>query len=86
MRTHGRHGLRTFGVDLAWADATTVNETGVVASEPDGTIVAAGWTTGVDETIAWANRYATDTAATTRREPSANLSTAATANPSQVCG
>jgi predicted RNase H-like nuclease len=62
MRTHGRHGLRTLGVDLAWADATTANETGVVAAEPDGTIVAAGWTTGVEETIAWANTHATDAA------------------------
>jgi predicted RNase H-like nuclease len=54
--------LRTLGVDLAWADATTANETGVVAAEPDGTIVAAGWTTGVEETVAWANTYATDAA------------------------
>jgi predicted RNase H-like nuclease len=62
MRTHGRHGLRTLGVDLAWADATTANETGVVAAESDGTIVDAGWTTGVEETVAWANTHATDAA------------------------
>jgi predicted RNase H-like nuclease len=55
-------GLRTLGVDLAWADATTANETGVVAVEPDGTIVAAGWTTGVEETVAWVNTHATDAA------------------------
>jgi predicted RNase H-like nuclease len=54
--------LRTLGVDLAWADATTANETGVVAAEPDGTIVAAGWTTGVEETVTWANTHATDVA------------------------
>jgi predicted RNase H-like nuclease len=52
--------LRALGVDLAWADATTANETGVVAAESDGTIVAAGWTTGVEETVAWANTHATD--------------------------
>ena len=55
-------GLRVLGIDLAWADATTANETGVVAAEPDGTIVAAGWTIGVEETVAWANMHATDAA------------------------
>lgn len=54
--------MRTLGVDLAWADTTVANETGVVASDPDGTIVAAGWTTGVEETVAWANAHATDAA------------------------
>jgi predicted RNase H-like nuclease len=49
--------LRALGVDLAWADATVANETGVIAAEPDGTIVAAGWTTGVEETIAWVNAH-----------------------------
>jgi predicted RNase H-like nuclease len=49
--------LRALGVDLAWADTTVANETGVVAADPDGTIVAAGWTTGVEETIAWADTY-----------------------------
>jgi predicted RNase H-like nuclease len=57
-----RHEPRVLGVDFAWADATTANETGVVAAEPDGTIVAAGWTTGVEETVAWANTHATDAA------------------------
>jgi predicted RNase H-like nuclease len=38
------------------------NETGVVAAEPDGTIADAGWTTGVEETVAWANTWATDAA------------------------
>ncbi len=54
--------MRALGVDLAWADTTVANETGVVAAEPDGTIVYAGWTTGVEETIAWANAQATDAA------------------------
>lgn len=54
--------MRTLGVDLAWADATIANETGEVAAELDGTIVAAGWTTGVEETVAWTNTHATDAA------------------------
>lgn len=65
MLLNGAHealALRALGVDLAWADTTVANETGVVAAEPDGTIVAAGWTTGVEETIAWANAHATDAA------------------------
>ncbi len=52
--------MRVLGVDLAWTDATIANETGVVAVEPDGTIVAAGWTTGVEETAVWANEHASD--------------------------
>jgi predicted RNase H-like nuclease len=47
--------LRALGVDLAWADTRVANETGVVAAELDGMIVDAGWTTGVEETIKWAN-------------------------------
>lgn len=58
----GGPGLRVLGVDLAWTDATTANETGVVAADLDGTIVAAGWTTGVEKTVAWANEYASDAA------------------------
>ena len=54
--------MKALGVDLAWSDATTANETGVVAAEPDGTIVAAGWTTGVDETVTWANTHSIDAA------------------------
>lgn len=44
------------GVDLAWVDDGTTrraNETGVVAVTEDGTVLDAGWTRGVDETIAW---------------------------------
>jgi len=52
--------LRALGVDLAWADTTVANETGVVAADPDGTIVAAGWTTGVEETVAWANMHVSE--------------------------
>jgi predicted RNase H-like nuclease len=51
--------MRVMGIDLAWADAAVVNETGVVAAGLDGTIVAAGWTKGVDATVGWANQHAT---------------------------
>jgi predicted RNase H-like nuclease len=54
--------LRALGVDLAWSDNKSANETGVVAVETDGTIVDAGWTIGVEETIAWANAQAGDSA------------------------
>lgn len=54
--------MRALGIDLAWADTTVANETGVVAADPDGTIVAAGWTVGVDETVAWANAHTSDAA------------------------
>lgn len=57
MGDHEALALRALGVDLAWADTTVANETGVVAADPDGTIVDAGWTTGVEETVAWANAY-----------------------------
>lgn len=48
--------MRVLGVDLAWAATRSVgqpNETGVVALDPDGTVVGAGWTRGVDETLVW---------------------------------
>ena len=57
--------MRLLGVDLAWGQgrpAAAPNETGVVAAEPDGTIVAAGWTRGVTMTAAWMERWATDDA------------------------
>jgi predicted RNase H-like nuclease len=56
----GRGGMlgavRVLGVDLAWVDGTATrpaNETGVVAVAEDGTVLDAGWTRGVDETVAW---------------------------------
>jgi len=52
--------MRLLGVDLAWADAAVVNETGVVALELDGSIVAAGWTVGVEATLQWIQQHATD--------------------------
>jgi len=48
--------VRVLGIDLAWADSTAAapaNETGVIAVDPDGSVVDAGWTVGIDETIAW---------------------------------
>ncbi len=47
--------MRVLGIDLAWG---TVNETGVVALDPDGTIADAGWTVGVEDTAAWMVRWA----------------------------
>ena len=57
--------MRVLGVDLAWGQGrpgVAPNETGVVAADADGTIVAAGWTRGVAETAAWMARWATDDA------------------------
>jgi predicted RNase H-like nuclease len=53
--------VRILGLDLAWGQGrpgVAPNETGVVAAEPDGRIVAAGWTRGVEETAAWVERWA----------------------------
>jgi predicted RNase H-like nuclease len=49
------------GVDLAWRDSSAgnpANETGVVAIHADGTILYAGWTQGVEQTVAWAEQAA----------------------------
>lgn len=54
--------MRVLGVDLAWGQGrpgVPPNETGVVAVEPDGRILDAGWTRGVDETVGWISRWAT---------------------------
>jgi len=55
--------MRVLGIDLAWATnkkSGVSNETGVVAVELDGTVVAAGWTRGLDETLAWIEANAQD--------------------------
>jgi predicted RNase H-like nuclease len=54
--------MRMLGVDLAWKDASDgkANETGVVALEPSGEIVAAGWTVGLEETFDWIEKWATE--------------------------
>lgn len=54
--------MRVLGVDLAWGQGrpgVPANETGVVAADPDGTIVDAFWTRGVAETAAWIAEWAT---------------------------
>jgi predicted RNase H-like nuclease len=50
--------VRALGVDLAWADGAIPNETGVAALDPDGSIVAAGWTVGVQGALDWIERHA----------------------------
>jgi predicted RNase H-like nuclease len=47
--------MRVIGVDLAWGD---INETAAVAAGPDGNVIAAGWTRGVQETADWIESHA----------------------------
>ncbi len=52
--------MRILGVDLAWGEGTAnkqPNETGVIAIESNGKILDAGWTTGVDATFNWINKW-----------------------------
>jgi predicted RNase H-like nuclease len=52
---------RYLGVDLAWREDHAdrrANETGVAAIDSYGRVLAAGWTHGVEETLAWANAAA----------------------------
>jgi predicted RNase H-like nuclease len=56
---------RYLGVDLAWRESSpgrAANETGVTAIDSTGQILDAGWTRGVEETIAWVKGAAHDTA------------------------
>lgn len=51
------------GVDLAWGLGTATrppNETGLAATDPDGTIVDAGWARGVDDVVQWVERHLDD--------------------------
>ena len=51
--------MRFLGIDLAWGEGTAqrpANRSGVVALEADGSISAAGWTIGLDDTLAWIER------------------------------
>jgi len=55
--------VRLLGVDLAWQDGSEgklANETGVLALEPSGKIVAAGWTVGIEETFEWISEWASE--------------------------
>lgn len=47
--------MRVLGINLAWATnkSRVSNEIGVVAVEDDGTVVDAGWTRGLVETLDW---------------------------------
>ncbi|HEV2771570.1 MAG TPA: DUF429 domain-containing protein [Thermoleophilaceae bacterium] len=48
--------MRYLGIDLAWGEgsqARPASRSGVVALDPDGRIVNAGWTLGLAETIEW---------------------------------
>ena len=54
--------MRVIGIDLAWAEGSEdklANETGLVAAEPSGEIVDAGWARGLEDTVAWVERVAT---------------------------
>lgn len=55
--------MLVLGVDLAWGDgsgARLANESGVIAVESDGTVIDAGWTVGLDDTIAWIESHVRD--------------------------
>jgi predicted RNase H-like nuclease len=71
--------MRYIGVDLAWSDSTRACETGVAALESDGRVVAAGWTVGVAETIAWLEQHAGGEALALVDAPSAGAESAADA-------
>ena len=43
------------GIDLAWKET---NESGVVMLDPAGNVTCAGWTRGVDCTVAWLDKHA----------------------------
>jgi predicted RNase H-like nuclease len=54
---------RYLGVDLAWREARPdrpANETGVAVIDPDGQVLDADWTRGVEPTLAWADAAAGD--------------------------
>jgi len=49
---------RFLGIDLAWREGSAdlaANETGVAVIDAGGQILDAGWTRGVEQTIAWAD-------------------------------
>jgi predicted RNase H-like nuclease len=52
--------VRVLGVDLAWGLGPVPNETGVVAADESGRVLAAGWTRGVEETAAWVERWSAE--------------------------
>ncbi|RKR76405.1 DUF429 domain-containing protein [Frondihabitans australicus] len=53
--------MRFIGVDLAWGEGTATrpaNETGLCAIDENGTVLAAGWTRGIDAVAEWVLREA----------------------------
>jgi predicted RNase H-like nuclease len=57
---------RYMGVDLAWGEGSSgraANESGVAVVDSAGRILHAGWTRGLDDTIAWVNGAAGDASA-----------------------
>ncbi len=54
--------MRVIGIDLAWSegsDRKEANETGIVAVDPSGRVVDAGWACGLRETTDWIENVAT---------------------------
>lgn len=48
--------MRYLGIGLAWGEGTVAkqaNRSGVVALDPRGRVLDAGWTVGIDETVSW---------------------------------
>lgn len=57
--------MEFIGIDLAWgegSDKKAANESGVVVLDPTGRVVHAGWTRGIEETVAWVKGKASDEA------------------------
>ena len=53
--------MRVIGIDLAWRDQAEdrlANETGLVAVDPWGHVMEAGWACGTAETLRWIQRLA----------------------------
>lgn len=53
--------MRYLGLDLAWGEGSAerpANRSGVAALGPSGRVLDAGWTVGLDETLAWVERAA----------------------------
>lgn len=54
--------VRYLGIDLAWGEGSAsrpANRSGVVALQPSGEIIDAGWTIGLDATAAWVEQFGT---------------------------
>lgn len=70
--------MRYLGVDLAWAEharGRSANASGVVALDPSGNVVDAGWTAGLDQTIDWIEGSSTEAARCSWMPRSSQLAT-----------